>query len=551
MAEIAPVSKDMTTNQQSGGLAQLRRLASKYRGLLVLLGLSALALAVYLPYALKAGWYYDDWSLYSSFHGAGSSWSDQFNACTAMIPAGRKLTCFYHVTEYHFLTDHRTSYHLVSIAFLIAMSGLTYAVLRRCRMPWTWAALAAAILIVFPASDSTRLWPTGAIGQYVIVLELVGVLITLAALRLGSGWRRTALHITSGLIFVIAMASYEIAVPLVALNGIFYWAANRNRAALRRGAVDLALAIAFVAYRLILDPADPSEGFTVHRTVHGDLSRAWTLISDAWRTWHEAFLPGTIGTIGVVAVLVVAGALALRETEMRRRLLPWALFLAAGVVVAGASTFVFLTANDLYAPQMGTLSNRVTLPGTIAYVCVFVALLGFGYEIVRRFVPPPWVAGLAVVVVALGSAHHQLLISTQHKREWEASWSEQKKALAGYDTAARGIPQQSRIIGLGAPIWEPEYIPIFAAPWDLRGAIDYTTAVDPPSATPLVPTMFCGHRGMVLEGVPFTPYQTPAEPLYFLDAASGEAARVANEAQCRRTIARWGRPPFTAALPPA
>lgn len=543
MPETRAKLRNRRDPQQDRGTAGL---STRLRGPLVLLGLLTVALGVYLPYALKAGWYYDDWSLYSSFRDAGGSWSTRFNACASLIPGGRKLTCLYHVTEYQLLGDHRTAYHLVAIAFLVAMAGLAYAILRRCRIPWVWAALISALLIVFPASDSTRLWPTGAIGLYVMVLELAGVRLVLSALGRPSRPRRFTLHAAGTLLFLMAMLSYEIAVPLVALNGIVYWAAFRNRAALWRGAVDLALAGGFVLYRLALAPPDPNAGFTVHRTVHGDLTRARTLVESAWGTWHATFMPGMLGVIGIIAVLAGASVLSLREVEMRRRCWPWFGLLAGSLAVAGVSTFAFLTANDLYFPQVSSVFNRVTLPASIAYVCLFVALLGLGYEIVRRFVPVQLAATLAVALVALVSVWHQLRISTDHKRSWEASWSEQKTALAGYAVAMRGIPHHSRIIGMGAPIWEPGFIPVFAAPWDLAGAIDYTTAIDPPVASPLVPTMVCGERGMVLSGTLFTPYLVPGQPLYFLNSTRRAAIRVRSQVACEDAITRWGRPPFFA-----
>lgn len=523
----------------------------RYRGVLVAAGLLALALAIYLPYALKGGWYYDDWALYSTFQASGSSWSGQFDACTATITGGRKLTCLYHASMYHFLTDDRTAYHLVGIAFLVAMAILLYAVLRRCRLGWTWSALTAALLIVFPANDATRLWPTGAIGQAVIVLVLLGVLLALSALGRNRGWRASALHIGATLLFLVAMAAYEIAVPLVALSGIVYWFAYRNRAALLRGAFDLGLAFLFVVYRLIVNPADPSDGFTVERTLRGDVARAWTLVSDAWRTWHDVFLPGAIGVVGILAVLAIALTLALRDSEARRRMLPWAALLGAGLIVSAAATFVFFTANDLYVPQIGTVFNRVTLPATIPYLCIFVGLLGLGYEVVRRFVPYPWIAVLAVGGVVLASCLHQLRISSDHKRFWEASWSEQQLALSGYKEAVVGIPRTSRVVGLGAPLWEPDFIPIFASTWDLRGAIEYETAVDPPSASPLTESLVCGKQGLLLDGQPFMPYLVPGSPVYFIDAETKRARLVRTQADCSSTIARWGRPPFVAALPPA
>lgn len=526
----------------------MRDFASRHRGALVLLGLTALALALYLPYALSAGWYYDDWADYALFKRAGASWGSQFSACSESIPAGRKLTCLYHVTEFHLFGGDHAAYHLTAIFFLVAMAGLVYAILRRCRVPWQWAALVSALLIVFPSSDSTRLWPTGAIGQYVIVLELTGVLLALAALDLRRSRRAAAiaLHLAAAVLFLVAMASYEIAVPLVALNGIVYYAARRDRAALARGVTDFLLAICFVAYRVLVEPVEAESGFDVHRTLHGDLDRAWNLITALWETWHKTFLPGPLGTIGVIAVLVIAVFLAVREPPIRSRLLPWALLLAGSTVIAVAATFVFFTANDLYIPQINSVFNRVVLPGSIAYVGIFVALVGLGYEILRRFIPLRWVALGAVAVVVLASAVHQLRISSDHKRAWEASWNEQKVALDGYVAATRELPEQSRIVGFGTPIWEGGFIPIFAASWDLGNAIDYVSSFEPAAASPLVPNLTCGHRGLTYDGVLSMPYRVPGQPLYFIDSTRRSARLVRSQLKCRQVIAQWERPPLFA-----
>lgn len=520
--------------------------SSRVIGAFVWVGLGILALAIYLPYALKAGWYYDDWADYATFKRAGGSWGAQFDACTSSIPAGRKLTCLYHVTEYHLFGDRRALYHLLAIFFLVAMAGLTYAILKRCRLPWPWAALGAALLIVFPSSDSTRLWPTGAIGQYVIVIELVGVLLALAALERPRGASRVALHAGATVLFLIAMTSYEIAVPLVALNGIVYWAARRDRAALRRGAADFLLAVLFVGYRLVLEPADPASGFTVHRTLHGDAVRAWNLISDAWATWHETFLPGPLGTIGVIAILALAALLFAREREMRQRMKPWLWLLLGSLAIGLAATFVFLTANDLYYPQVSGTFNRVVLPASIAYVGVFVALVGLGFEIVRRFAPLRHAAVAAVTLVVLATGIHQFRISSDHKRAWESSWNEQQVALDGYAQAVRGLPPQSRVVGFGTPIWEGGFVPIFSASWDLGNAIDYTTSFEPSAASPLVPNMTCGRRGLTYDGILSMPYRTPGQPLYFIDSTRRTARLVSSQVECRQAIASLGRPPLFA-----
>jgi hypothetical protein len=510
----------------------------------VALGLSGLALGIYLPFAVRAGWYYDDWALFGAMHNAGASWAQRFNACVQATSDGRKLECSFPFAEFQLWGSHRVAYALVSIGLLVLMAGLAYGILRRCRLAWPWAAAAAALLIVFPGSDSTRLWPNASIGEYVVSLVLIGILIVLTALRRDTRWPQLILHAVAALLSVVAMLTYEIAVPLVALSGLIYWAAHRNRRALWRGAVDLGIAAAFVIYRLTLAPVDPASGFVEHRTLGGYLSHAWKLLETAWSTWHQAFAPGWVGVAAIAIVLLAAAVYFIRTPDVRRRLLPWFTLLAASVVVAGVSALAFVTANDLYLLDLDGTFNRLNLPGSFAYACAFVALLGLIYELVRRLVPMRRIALLAVGVLAAASVWHQLGISAAHKRAWEVSWSEQKTALAGYRVAVQGLPSDARLIGMGAPLYEDGFVPVFAASWDLQGAIAYTTAVKPPAAMPLDPTLQCGASGLVSGGAVQMPYRVPGQPLYFINAQRRAAIAVNSQTGCKGAIARWGRPPF-------
>lgn len=510
------------------------------------LGLVGLALGIYLPFAVKAGWYYDDWGLLQAAHAAGgrASWIDRFNACEQVVSDGRKLECTFNVTEYQLFGSHRAAYALVSIGLLVLMAVLVYAILRRCRLAWPWAAAAGALLIVFPGSDSSRLWPVGSNGQYVFCLALIGIVIALSALRRPARWPQLLLHVIAALLFIAALFTYEIVLPLIAVTGLIYWAAYRDRRALWRGAVDLGIAGAFVLYRLVFAPVDQASGFVVHRTLRNDLGRAWTLLKTAWSTWQQTFAPGWGGFAAIAVVLLAATICFTRIPDFRRRLRPWFALLAASIAVAGISALSFLTANDLYLLDLDGTFNRLNLPGSFAYACAFVALLGLVYELVRRFLPRRGFALAAVGAIAAASVWNQLGISSAHKRAWEVSWSEQRTALAGYRVAVRGLPSDARLIGMGAPLYEDGFVPVFAATWDLQGAIAYTTAVKPPAAMPLDPALQCGASGLVSNGAVQMPYRVPGQPLYFIDAQRRAAIAVDSQMGCKSAIAQWGRPPF-------
>jgi hypothetical protein len=222
----------------------------------------------------------------------------------------------------------------------------------------------------------------------------------------------------------------------------------------------------------------------------------------------------------------------------------WLALFVFGVALSAAGALVYLTANDLYVPVADSIFNRLNVPGSFGYVAMAVAILGAIYEVLRVCRLPRAAAGLLLVLPIAASTVHQIGISDGHIRAWEASWRDQKQALIGYRVALRGMPRRAEIIGFDTPIWEAGFVPVFAAGWDLRGAVDWETSVDPPVAYPLLPTLTCGMPGVVEGATLIASYDQPGQPLYFVSPKRRVAVRVASRRACERAITSWGRPPF-------
>lgn len=520
-------------------------------GWLVRTGLATITLVVYLPSAFRLGWYYDDWSIYAQQRDVSGGFLRHLDACSSSVAGGRTLACLYHVSEYAILGSHRSLYHLVVIGFLILIAWLAYSILIRCRIAWGWAALISALMVVSPASDSTRLWPVAAIGLYVVALQLTAVLVAVVALR--RGWSKLSLvvHVVAAALSLLAMATYEIAVPLVLLNVLIYLAAAPRRPALRRGALDVGLVASFLLYRVTIAPVDPASGLNVHRSISATIIRAGLLIREMWRTWHSLYAPGWFGSVAVGIVVVSAVTLAATDVRSRRRLLPWAALVLAATTMAVACALAFLTANDLYVPTVDGTFNRLNLPATLAYAAAFVALLGLAYEVLRRVARQRWLALAVLTAGVVAVSVHELQVSSTHNRAWEASWQQQTAALAAYRPALAHLIPSSRILGFDTPIWEQGFVPVFAASWDLRGALDYTTHIDYPRVIPDVPgQVSCGPTGILVGGAPFTPYLRPGEPLYAVSPRRGLAVPIDSQSSCDQITARWGQNPFWGATGP-
>jgi hypothetical protein len=522
----------------SQGYSRLRQNLPDLGAAAVLLSLTLL---LYLPYATKAGWFLDDWAVYAQQQDSGSYFNG-LTSCMDAIPGGRKLACVYHTTEWWLLGDHRWAYHLTSIVFLFAIAVLAYAIARRASLGRVWSLAIGAAIVVFPGADTTRLFPVASIGQYAIMLQMASLLVAIWALERPWGRKSGALHVLSVLLAVLAMATYEIAVPLVAVQGAVYVAIFRNRRAFARWMADLGLVLAFVVYRLTLAPAE-NPAFMVERTTGQLVTRAGTLLEGAWITWRGLYAPGIAfaGLIGVLCVAAVATAL---NRGLRSRLSRWWLLLAAASVAAAACAGVFLTAEDLYVPQIASTYNRVNLPGTIPYVLAFIAVLGLMYELIRFWSRLAWVAPIAVLVAMLGVAAHQIVIGTRHQDSWLDSWSTQRQALPGVRTALRGVPHEADVFGFDTPQWEHDWIPIVAQTWDFRGMIEYETEVDPDYASPFRKDVSCGSGGIEQVGAVVAPYLDRTHPVYFVSPSRAVAVHVTSRQQCEQMLHSWGRVPL-------
>jgi hypothetical protein len=504
----------------------------------------AAALGIYGRYATKGGWFYDDWRMYSLLRDQHGGFFAELHACARSIPGGRGVACVYHAGEYSLFGGHRTYYQFAAIAFLVFDATLLYAIARQCRLPRPWAFLIGTALVLFPASDSARLWAVATLGQYALALVLGAILVALSALR-RRGPSALALHLLSAALAVAAMATYEIALPLMALGGAVYYLRYRDRRALKRWAVDIGLVILFLVYRTAVVPVSSQTGLLEHRNGSQTIHRGEVLLEGAWSTWKFVYLPGTLGTIALVSLAAVIVALLRVDSRgLASRAMPWFVLFVFGLVLSAAGALVYLTANDLYVPQVSGTFNRLNVPGSLGYVAMAVAILGVAYEVLRTLkLSRPVATGLVALAVT-GSAIHQLGVSADHIRSWEASWSDQQQALAGYRAALRGAPHTAQIIGFDVPIWERGWVPVFAASWDLRGAIDYETPVNPPVAYPLVPTLTCGSTGMVEGGSLIAPYNRYGAPLYFVSPKRRAIVRVERQSRCEQMILKWGRPPF-------
>jgi hypothetical protein len=267
-----------------------------------------------------------------------------------------------------------------------------------------------------------------------------------------------------------------------------------------------------------------------------------------FKTLFLSPLPAGIALAAVAAVVIVAAAIICPAA--RRPLARWLAVALGCAAFVAISLTAYVSANDLYLPSPDSLFNRLNVAAAPAYCLGFVALLAaFGVALralASRAGFRQATAGAVVVtaIVGLLVAGHQFKYSRNSQRSYALAWKAEGLAMRGIRRAVAKIPERSPfIVSFGHPIWEQHFIPVFAANWDLRGAIADETRDNPVGATPFFPGMGCGAAGLTSGTETLALYRSAA-PLWFVDAATGAARHIASQPACQRAVASLTPLPF-------
>jgi hypothetical protein len=300
--------------------------------------------------------------------------------------------------------------------------------------------------------------------------------------------------------------------------------------------------VAAVAVRLLVAGVASGSGFNTHRSAPGLVSHYGHILAGGWRTWRHLFLPGPTGVaVGIACALFVAGVAAARpeaRAAIGRRLLPAGL----GIVVAAVALTAYVTANDFYIPDPGSTFNRLNVGAGPAYSVIFVALATAVWEALRRTVSRS-VASAAVAALVVAVAASQLVTNARSQQAWIASWQDQGVTMRSVRALLPRVPAGAAIVTLGHPIWERGYIPVFAASWDLRGAIEATTDRRPPAAVPFASSgVSCGATGVLVNR--HEARYDGGNTVWFLDTRANRAVHVRSRHDCLGAVAAAGPQPF-------
>jgi hypothetical protein len=494
---------------------------------------AVLALVVYGGHVLRGGWYYDDWDFIARLDlaaddGLGALWraADEISY--------RPMYSVVLVAMYLIGGTGQAAYLLVGLATAGAPGWLLYWLLRRLRVAWYVAGAAAAMLVVIPVVDATRLWMAAFPSGVAIVFWLLGVHVALTGLGRS---RAIAWHAGAVALYVAAMLTAELTVPLVGLSPVLYALAAGPRRALPRAPADLIAAGATVAYlagaATSIRPAESSLGYLLDRA--GQIWSAGVPVVEQ-QVPLDKVLWGPLGLL----LLVVAGvgvALSLRRRERPAELRRDLLLTAAGLVFTLAGLVMLLPAEPYYVPRTSGVGDRVSIAAAPGFACLLAglfALVGRGLAALarRRVVALAVFAALALVTVA-SMAVKEIRVQSA----WADSWTE-AQAVVGAVKKALGpdVPAGATIVTFRhTTIRLPEDVPVFAATWDLQGAMRFTYRDPTITAQPYGPEIACTADGLDLAGT-----HAAYGRVFFVDAKTYTGRRIPSRSACEAALAAYG-----------
>jgi hypothetical protein len=540
----------------------LTRARPSLRELLIALAIFAVAgVAVFGSHVVDGGFYYDDWANSAKTHFAGdfgaqlSSYWD--------LTRWRPLLVVYVPALNSIFGTHQHLFLAWSLLTAILATTALFALLRTLGFERLHAGLISLLTLVFPFADVTRFWATSSVTQVVIALYFIGLTVALRGIDAPTRRSRVRHHAVALVFYAASVALYETAATVILASVLVYWwRASRGagwRAGLRRALPRFGADVLVVGALLVWNISQSK--ITSSSESGGILEHVRLILDQGWQIIASAALP--FGTPRTATVLLAAGAILaagvlvavllrrMADDEARRELWRWTATAGAGVLFAFVAWGVFAPAAAYYSPGTIGLGNRVNAVASAGIVVAVYAVAMVAGTLVFRGLTRwrIWAAGLAAVAaIALGVGYIQRV--DDDKTAWAAATREQLHVERAVRQAVPRPPRGATLFTFGEPGWAASGVPIFAATWDLQGAVRMLYGDKTLDGQPVIPpmSMVCTAKGLYFNGLGYGPASArPYGLAVLVDVPAGTAVRPMNRGQCQRAAGRYPVGPY--ALP--
>ena len=513
-------------------------------GLLLVAGM-----LTYGPHIVEGGFVVDDWAHASVVARPSTSVRDVL----AIFWEGtsyRPVLVGYVPATFSVFGTETWAHHTWSLVLAIWASASLYAVLRRVSFPPLHAALVALLTLLFPWSDSIRLWATASHVSLSIALALTGILLALRGLDVGARSRRAgrAYHCVACVFYGLSVLTYEATAAALLLTGALYLTRAGWTTVRVRWTADVAVVLAALAWNIT--HADRWGRPTLaemleHAKLNADSGA--TLLAHAAFPFSSVGLPVALWC--VVAVCVVAGAVRVLgpdERDLRSTLSRWLRVAAAGLLIVVVSWALFVPTSAYYHPGQPGIGNRVNAVAAIGVVLVVYAAAVLATTLLARLLP--YRRNLAIAMSSCLAAICAIGYADRTRMD-QQSWARAARAADGVIAAVKeAVPNPVRgstIYTFGHPGSERQGIPIFARA-DLVGAVRLAYDDQFLIGLPVLEgtAIDCHRTGLTPVGEVWTKqHGARYGKAYFVDVPSSTGQRIDSRETCAAALSQFGPGP--------
>jgi hypothetical protein len=494
-----------------------------------------LALVAYGYHVAHGGFYTDDWANAAGYHFADSPRYWNAVAEIRQVVGGRPVMALL-LPLPHALLGLDPTLHLALAALLgIAAALCLFVLLRTLEMPPAHAWAIAALALLFPWSDSLRLWPAASLNTISICFFLVGLTIALRGFRY-SGRRGTAMHAGAALLYLLSVLTYEVTAAAALLAGLLYLGRAPRPVVLRAWLVDVVAVMGGLIFSLTATVSSRHVGSLSERV--GDLPRFTRefllLLAAALQPFGTMGRPLQALLLLLAGVVIVAALLRLRRhgDPALRFWLRWA---AIGLVAVGAAYFMFL-GSHLHPLDPG-IDNRINVFAGLGVCLLVYAIVACAAHLLVG--SHSLATGLALGLAAVIAVGYGTRLASD-EADWKNAADRQAEIVKGADAGLSSVPRGTTVLSFGAPAQTAPGVPVFSRFWDLGGALRLHSGGAVTSAYPVYEgvSVSCERRLAIDGGEGYGRFELPYQRLYFGDLDAGRGAWVASRASCDKALRR-------------
>ncbi len=439
-----------------------------------------------LEYVSKIGFYSDDWSFLGNFIlSRNQTLPGLFLTATTPNTLMRPIQNIYDAILFYFFKLNPLGYQIVnSLVFMIAVVVL-YAVLRKLGIPRIISLSISLIYGLLPNYSTDRFWYAAFQVNLSLMFFLISLFCGLQAFALKTK-HSNLWQLMSVVSLVLSILSYEVALPLVAVNIFLFWIyANRKKAvqSLKKfkdesPAVFIAINLIAIAYLIVFKMKT-----TIRLGKFNYTSAGMNLITSIFHTnfislgahlpyvWIKSIIQYTsLQTLVIASILYMLVFLYLYYvTSARQNPIPNSGYML-GIILAGIIVFyfgyaIFLATNEIGFSPTG-IDNRVTIAAAIGVAFVFIGIVGLIARLGRSDELVRWLFCMSTTIIATGGF---IVISTL-AGFWTGAYYRSKTVLADIHRHFTQLPKNSTIILDGICPYNGPGI-VFESQWDLKGAL--------------------------------------------------------------------------------